>query len=57
MICGNEDTEYDEESFSPEPEFSVICLVLAITAQRPWVRKHFDVQMRSQMENWIDLFS
>lgn len=44
VVCGNEETENEEESFSSVPDFSVLKLVMSIAKQRGWCERHYDVQ-------------
>lgn len=50
VAFGNEETDHDEESFSPVPDSSMIRLLMSIAKQRGSHARHYDVQNASTNE-------
>lgn len=44
VVCGNQEEENLEESFSPVPDFSIVKLIIRIANRRGSHARHFDVR-------------
>lgn len=44
VVCGNEEVESHEETFSPVAHYSVIKLIFCLCIQRNWTVKHIDFE-------------